>query len=147
MKIFFAGIIQGSHLGMDIHAQNYRETIKDIVRQRYRDIELFDPFEGHEGSIHYNDEEARQTFFKHLGEVYTSDLLIAYLPQASLGTSIEVWEAYNHGIPVISISPMTTNWIIRFLPKRNFETIERFKQFIDENDLEKLFAKEVREKV
>jgi hypothetical protein len=147
MKIFFAGIIQGSHLGMDIHAQNYRETIKEIVRAQYPESELFDPFEGHEGSIHYNDEEARKTFFKHLGEVYTSDLMIAYLPQASLGTSIEIWEAYNHGVPVISISPMTTNWIIRFLPKRNFETIERFKQFIDENDIGKLFVKEIKENV
>jgi hypothetical protein len=147
MKIFFAGIIQGSHLGMDIHAQNYRETIKEIVRGQYPESELFDPFEGHEGSIHYNDDEARETFFKHLGEVYTSDLMIAYLPQASLGTSIEIWEAYNHGVPVISISPMTTNWIIRFLPKRNFETIERFKQFIDENDIGKLFVKEVKETV
>jgi hypothetical protein len=132
---------------MDIHAQNYREIIKDIIRNKYDDIELFDPFEGHEGSIHYTDEEARATFFKHLGEIYTSDLLIAYLPQASLGTAIEIWEAHNHGIPVISISPMTTNWIIRFIPKRNFETIERFRQFIEENDIERLIATDRREKV
>jgi hypothetical protein len=145
MKIFFGGIIQGSKMGQDIHAQEYRRQIKDIVKNKHGNVELFDPFEGHEGSINYSDDKARAIFFKHLEEVRTSDLLIAYLPEASLGTAIEIWEAYKNGIPILSISPLTTNWIIRFIPKRNFETIERFRQFIHENDIERLYNHSIRE--
>ena len=147
MKIFFGGIIQGSNRGTDIHAQHYRQEIKDLIRKRCSKVQIFDPYEGHEDSIHYDDEQAKFTFFKHLKEVQNSDLLIAYLPQASLGTAIEMWEAYNNKIPIISISPMTTNWIIRFIPKINFETVESFEQFIIENDIEEFTSKSIREKV
>jgi nucleoside 2-deoxyribosyltransferase len=147
MKIFFGGIIQGSKMGQNIHTQDYRQQIKDILKNKHDNIEVFDPFDGHEGSIHYNDDQARAVFFKHLEEVRSSDLLIAYLPEASLGTAIEIWEAYNRGIPILSISPLTTNWIIRFIPKRNFETIERFRQFIIENDIERLYSREIKESV
>jgi hypothetical protein len=146
MKIFFGGIIQGSNKGVDIHGQNYRQEIKDLLLKRYDNIQIFDPFEGHEGSINYDDDMAKQTFFKHLNELLTADLLIAYLPQASLGTAIEMWEAYNHNIPIISISPMTTNWIIRFVSTRNFETVESFEKFIGDNNIAE-FAGKIEEEV
>ncbi len=130
MKIFFGGIIQGSNRGSDIHAQHYRFEIKDFIRRHYPKAEIFDPFEGHESSVGYDDSRARETFFTHLEFVRKADLLIAYLPQASLGTAIEMWEAYRHGVPILSISPMTTNWIIRLLPVRNFETAADFESFI-----------------
>lgn len=139
MKIFFAGIIQGSNAGSDIFTQDYREQIKSILKKRYPNVEVFDPFEKHKYSVNYNDERARQTFFRHLDELKSADLMIAYLPQASLGTAIEMWEAYQNKIPVISISPMTSNWIIRFLVDRNFSTIKSFERFVIENDLQKLF--------
>jgi len=147
MRVFFGGIIQGSNLGRDIHAQDYRQEIKELLRRQYDGVSIFDPYEGHENSVHYDDQTARATFFKHLGIVRTSDLLIAYLPQASLGTAIEMWEAYIAGIPIISISPMVTNWIIRFIPHRNFETVESFEKFIIENDLVELFGRKIREEI
>ncbi len=130
MKIFFGGIIQGSNKGNDIHAQHYRFEIKELIRRHYPEVEIFDPFEGHESSVSYDDRKAREVFFAHLDFVRKADLLIAYLPQASLGTAIEMWEAHRHGVPILSISPMTTNWIIRLLPIRNFETAAAFESFI-----------------
>lgn len=135
IKIFFGGIIQGSNKGLDIHGQDYRQEIKNLIRQNLSHVRIFDPFEGHEMSVHYDDRKARQTFFEHLNYVRDSDLMIAYLPQASLGTAIEMWEAHRHNVPILSISPMTTNWIIRLLPVRNFETIDGFKTFINKGGL------------
>jgi nucleoside 2-deoxyribosyltransferase len=146
MKIFFGGIIQGSNKGSDVHGQDYRHEIKLLIRQYYSDIRIFDPVEGHESSIDYDDDMAKQTFYKNLSELHSSDLVIAYLPQASMGTAIEMWEAYNRRIPIISISPMTTNWIIRFVSDKNFETVADFESFMRSNDIRK-FARKVEEEV
>ncbi|OQX91763.1 MAG: hypothetical protein B6D58_06435 [candidate division Zixibacteria bacterium 4484_95] len=142
MKIFLGGIIQGSNVGSEICNQNYREQIKNILRKKYPDVEIFDPFEDHRHSVNYDDAQARRTFSMHLDELKSSDLMIAYLPQASLGTAIEMWEACRNGVPIVSISPLTTNWIVRFLTDKNFETIDSFEIFVIKNDLRKLFNRD-----
>jgi hypothetical protein len=81
MKIFFGGIIQGSNKGSDVHGQDYRHEIRLLIRQYYSDIWIFDPVEGHESSIDYDDDMAKQTFYKNLSELHSSDLVIAYLPR------------------------------------------------------------------
>jgi hypothetical protein len=52
------------------------------------------------------------------------------VPEASMGTAIEMWQAYGAGIPVVSISPMFDNWVIKFLSARAFATLEEFAEFI-----------------
>ena len=32
-----------------------------------------------------------------------------------MGTAIEMWEAYQHGAAVVTISPMRHNWAVKFL--------------------------------
>ncbi len=142
MKIFFGGIIQGSSQGRDIFSQDYRDKIKKVLREKYPDIVIFDPFESHNDSIDYNDDQAKKTFFKHLEIIKLSDLMLAYLPKASMGTAIEIWQAYHDRIPVLTISPMTTNWIIRLFSGKNFETVEAFEKFVHRNDLNMLFSSE-----
>jgi len=142
MKIFFGGIIQGSNQGREIFSQDYREKIKTILKEKYPDIMVFDPFENHNNSVDYSDDQARDTFFNHLEMIKSSDLMIAYLPKASMGTAIEIWQAYHDQVPVLTISPMTTNWIIRLFSEKNFETAEDFERFIRKNDLIKLFSPE-----
>jgi hypothetical protein len=140
MKVFLAGIIQGSREGLDVHAQDYREMIKNILRGRLPELEIFDPCEKHPNSVSYEDEKARATFLHHLEVIEESDLLIAYLPSASMGTAIEMWRAYEFRVPIISISPLTTNWTIRLLADRNFETIDDFQAFISNNDIRKIYV-------
>ena len=139
MKIFFGGIIQGSGQGQDIHSQNYRDRVKSLIGSRYPDIEIFDPVENHKDSVEYTDEQAHATFFNHLKIIDNCDLMIAYLPLASMGTAIEMNRAYDRNIPILSISPMATNWVIRLLAHNNFETIEAFEKYISENDIRDLF--------
>ena len=129
-KIFLSGVIQGSSLDKSIHSQEYRTQLKDILKQAFPGATIYDPFHGHENSIEYDDEKGRATFLGHLKEIYDSDLLIAYLPHASLGTAIEIWESHQRGIPVWTISPMKTNWVVRFCSNKVFDDIDSFSKYI-----------------
>ena len=44
-------------------------------------------------------------FFRHNRMCREIDVLLAFVPEASMGTAIEMWEAYQHGAAVITISP------------------------------------------
>jgi hypothetical protein len=129
-NIFLSGVIQGSALGRDIHSQEYRTRIREILKESMPDSTVYDPFDGHEYSVDYDDEQGRKTFFGHVKKVHESDLVIAYLPHASLGTAIEIWESYKLGIPVWIISPMDTNWVVRFCSNKVFADIESFANYL-----------------
>jgi hypothetical protein len=43
-----------------------------------------------------------------------ADLLIAYLPLPSMGTAMEMWQAYQHNTYIIAITPYVHHWAIRF---------------------------------
>ena len=69
----------------------------------------------HPQSPGYDDAQARRTLLGLLEEAARVDLLVAYVPQASMGTALEMWEAFRAGIPVVTISPLAANWIVRHL--------------------------------
>lgn len=129
-KIFLSGVIQGSSQDRSIHSQEYRKEIKSILKDVFPEAEVYDPFAGHEHSVDYDDDKGLATFMSHLKHVYDSDLLIAYLPHASLGTAIEIWECHQRRIPVWTISPMKTNWIVRFCSEKIFGDIESFASYV-----------------
>jgi nucleoside 2-deoxyribosyltransferase len=130
IRIFISGVIQGSHQDKSIHSQDYRSRLKAILLEAFPDAAIHDPFEGHENSVEYDDRQARQTFLNHIDQVHKSDLLIAYLPHASLGTAIEVWESHKKQIPVWTISPMKTNWVVRFCSDKVFDDIDSFAEYL-----------------
>jgi hypothetical protein len=129
-KIFISGVIQGSSQDNAIHSQEYRKEIRAILADVFPEAEIYDPFDGHENSVDYNDEKGRATFMNHLEHVCNSNLLVAYLPHASLGTAIEIWESHKRGIPVWTISPMKTNWVVRFCSDMIFDDIKSFSDFL-----------------
>ena len=63
-------------------------------------------------------------------EAGQSDALIAYLPEASMGTAIEIWQAYVNRRVIFTISPLSRNWVVRFLSNRVFADLEQFAQFV-----------------
>lgn len=134
-RIFLAGVIQGSFKDKSIHSQEYRGRITSILKEAFPEAEIIDPFSGHENSIDYDDDRGKQTFLKHLDLATGCDLLVAYLPHASLGTAIEIWETHRRNIPIWTISPMKTNWIIRFCSSRIFEDIESFAAFLKDSHI------------
>jgi len=130
MRIFLSGIIQGSRAGKNIHTQDYRSVLKAILRRHAAQAELVCPIDLHPNSVDYDEAEARTTFEEMVRLASEADLVVAYLPEASMGTAVEIWEAHRRGVPVLSISPLAENWVIKLASKRVFATVEDFEVFL-----------------
>jgi hypothetical protein len=116
MRFFLAGIMQGSLVHKALHDQDYRSHLKKLLLEHFPGSDVYDPLTDHKDSINYGPGRGKQVFFEHnrmCGEEI--DVLIAFIPEASMGTAVEMWEAYRHGRVVISISPLTHNWAVKFL--------------------------------
>jgi DNA-binding winged helix-turn-helix (wHTH) protein len=55
-----------------------------------------------------------------------------------MGTAIEMWRAYEKGLPILTISPLVENWVVRFLSTQVFTTLEEFRAFVEQGGLEAL---------
>lgn len=137
MRFFVAGIMQGSRRDEDICDQDYRTSIREIILRRYPDAEVICPFELYPDSVGYGYERGRQTFLELLDRATEADVLVAYLPEASMGTAIEMWQAYSAGARILTISPMSDNWVVKFLSHRVFDSIEPFGDFLARDELER----------
>lgn len=131
MRFFLAGIIQGSHSEALVHDQGYREKIKQLLAAHFPDAEVYDPRADHADSIGYDDHRGRSVFFRHNEMCRSVDVLLAFLPEASMGTAIEMWEAYRHGAAVITISPLRHNWAVKFLSHELYPGIEEFQAALE----------------
>jgi hypothetical protein len=138
MRVFLAGIIQGSYQGLELHDQTYRDRLKAIFRAYLPDAETCCPIDMHPGGVSYAPEQQHQAFFELVETASQADLVVAYLPQASLGTAIEMWEAYHHGRRVVAITPMRENWVINLLAQAVFSDIDAFEAFVRDGGLEDL---------
>jgi hypothetical protein len=135
MRIFLAGIMQGSHRTAVLHDQHYRGRLKQLLSEHLPDTEIYDPLADHTNSLEYGDEQGRGVFFHHnrlCGEV---DVVLAFVPEASMGTAIEMWEAHRHGRTVIAISPLVHNWAVRFLSDAIYCDEEAFQAAVVSGEL------------
>ena len=134
-RVFVGGIMQGSIPEMAIHGQNYRARIAELVRRHYPGVEIVDPFELHPNSVDYDRAQAVETFLAMLDEAAGADVLIAYLPEASLGTALEIWRAHEAGKPVLVISPMANNWMLWATATRILPDLTAFEAYVAEGGL------------
>ena len=126
MRIFIGGVMQASITGKGIVSQDYRRQIAGALRARWPEIEVIDPLRLHPNSVEYDDALARETLLTSLDLAGASDLLIAYVPTASMGTALEMYVAYQRGVPVLTISPMAENWVVRALSRRVYPDMDSF---------------------
>jgi len=136
MRIFIAGIMQGSREDKSICEQSYRQTIAEAILARYPAVEIVDPFALHPDSVGYEPDDGRRTFFDMNDLAAEADLLVAYAPEASMGTAIEMWQAYRAGAPVLTISPMAENWVVKFLSARVFPAMADFVAYVADGGLD-----------
>ena len=116
MRFFLAGIMQGSHAAARCHGQEYRADITQLIESHFPNAEVYDPYAKHSTSLDYSHETGRDVFFRHNYMCREVDVLVAFVPEASMGTAIEMWEAYRHGAAVITISPLKHNWAVKGPP-------------------------------
>ena len=114
MRFFLAGIMQGSHRQAVMHDQDYRGRISRLIEEHVPHAEVYDPLRDHGDSLNYVEENGREVFYRHNVMCREIDVLIAYVPEASMGTAIEMWEAFRHGRIVAAVSPLAENWTVRF---------------------------------
>jgi hypothetical protein len=126
LQVFLAGIMQGSLAAKALHDQGYRERISELLAEYFPEAEVYDPLARHRQSLEYNRSTGQQVFWGHNLICRHVDVLIAYLPEASMGTAIEMWEAFRHGAVVLTISPLHRNWVVRFLSHAVFSDLEEF---------------------
>jgi hypothetical protein len=138
LRVFIAGIMQGSLPGVEVHGQDYRGVIREIILARYSEAEIIDPWELHPEGPSYDAGRGKRTFLELIEEAGRADIVVAYLSQASMGTALEMWRAYERGLPILTISPLAENWVVKFLSTQVFATLEEFEAFVREGGLEGL---------
>lgn len=146
MRFFLAGIMQGSHFGDAMHTQSYRTRLAETLAQAFPQAEIYDPFAGHSDSLSYSAEAARGVFLGHnrmCGEV---DVVVAYVPEASMGTAIEMWEAFRNGRVVLCISPLSKNWVVKFCSHARWDDLDQFCADIASGEVGKRIEEIVRDR-
>jgi hypothetical protein len=124
MRFFLAGIMQGSHLGATLHHQGYRRHIQQLLAAHFPGADVYDPLADHADSLSYDDEQGRAVFWHHCQLCREVDVVLAFVPEASMGTAIEMWEAHRHGRAVIAVSPLAHNWAVKFLSHALYADLE-----------------------
>ncbi|MEJ2209460.1 MAG: hypothetical protein P8129_10535 [Anaerolineae bacterium] len=139
MRVFIAGIMQGSRLDRYIDDQDYRRIIAQSILEK-NDVEIVDPNELHPEGVDYGDEQARRVLIEMANLAGRCDLVVAYAPRASMGTAIEMWQAFQAGVPIVTISPMAANWVVRHLSDVLLPDLEAFRSWVAAGGLGQLMS-------
>lgn len=134
-KLFLAGIMQGSHREAVLHAQDYRAQLKAELAQHLPEAQVYDPLADHAESLDYDAQRGQMVFFTHNRLCREVDVVLAIVPEASMGTAIEMWEAHQAGRTVVTVSPLTHNWAVRFLSHRRYDTLEQLSTALASGEL------------
>ena len=134
LRFFIAGIIQGS-LPDTCHPQEYRREIAEMLQAAFPGAEVFDPVTEYPGSIDYDDARASAAFFDLMDRAGRTDVLIAFVPEASMGTAIELWNAHHAGSFVVTVSGLTKNWVIRYLSDMIVDDMAALRRLIASGEL------------
>jgi hypothetical protein len=140
MRIFLAGIMQGSHVAALVHDQSYRERFRRAVAERWPEAEVYDPHSNHANSIGYDMARAREVFLGHVEMCREFDLLVAYVPEASMGTAIEMWEAHCHGRVVVTITPLVHNWVVQLASHAVYRDFDAFLHALQAGEIDQLLV-------
>lgn len=140
MRIFLAGIMQGSHAEKFLHDQDYRARLARLLKAHFPHAEIYDPRENHSQSLGYNDATGRSVFFHHNRMCREIDVLLAFVPSASMGTAIEMWEAHQHGAAVIAVSPLKHNWAVKFLSHALYDDLAEFEAALESGEVAQRIA-------
>lgn len=138
IRIFLAGIIQGSKVEATIHGQDWRGDLKRVIARHLPGAQVHCQYSLHPNSITYDLPDIRRTIEEGNRIAAESDVLVAFIPSASMGTAIEMYEAHRAGAKVLSITPLAANWVIRAYSHRIFPDAPSFEDFLEKGGLQAL---------
>ena len=140
MHIFIAGVMQGKRLDNQVDDQNYRLQITNALRRRWPDAQITDPWALNPGSVYYDDAQARRVFFDMTALAGTADLLIAYLPTVSMGTAMEMWQAYQSNAYIVAVTPHVHHWAIRFTADQIVPDLDSLFTMIEDGSFSRILS-------
>jgi hypothetical protein len=140
MKVFLAGIMQGSLIEASIHDQSWRQRVTDALARHVPHAQVYCHFSRHPNSIAYDLPQIRATLAEGNLRAAQCDVLVAYLPSASMGTAIEMYEAARGQAAVLTITPLSHNWVVRAYSDRVLASFDEFERFLESGELEGLLA-------
>ena len=135
MQVYIAGIMQGSREDDLVNTQDYRSAIAAALEKKFTNVSVIDPFAMYPESINYDMDKARRTFEDEITLAAEADVLIAYLPEASMGTAIEMWVAHKAGKRIFAVTPLMHNWVIRLTADEVFPDLESLLEAIEDGRL------------
>ena len=133
--VFLSGVMQGSNVESVLHAQGYRQHLREVISTAHPEAAVVCPAELNPDSVAYDDIAARRAFMDELDLAARCDVLVAFAPVATMGTAVEMYRAHEAGRLVFTVSPMASNWAVRFLSDRVFRDFTEFETFVFEGDL------------
>jgi hypothetical protein len=137
--VFIAGIMQGSRQDRYIDDQDYRRVIAEVILEYRPGWEVVDPNELHPDGVDYDDKLAKATLLEMAELAGQADLVIAYAPKASMGTAIEMWQGFQAGVPLVTISSMSANWVVRHLSDVVLPDMPAFRAWMADGGLARLW--------
>jgi hypothetical protein len=144
ITVFLAGIIQGSLVEATIHDQDWRTPVTRALASHLPHATIYCHYTQHPNSITYDLPAIRKVFDQGLQRARECELMIAYLPEASMGTAIEMHEAAASGRTIVAITPMDANWVVRTYSDCIVPDINAFTQFAASGQLAALVASKTR---
>lgn len=138
MKVFLAGIIQGSLRSLEVHGQDWREVAAAAFARHVPEADVYDHFAAHPQGISYDLAAIRRTIEEGNEAARTSDVVVAWVPEASMGTALEIYLAFKAGAVVLAVSPMAANWVLRAYTHRIFPDLEALARFLETGGLRAL---------
>lgn len=141
MRVFICGIIQGSIRHFAVHEQSYRLRLKKMVETHLPEAQVYCPVSLHPESLLYDDAKAFKVFEESVDAARHSDLLVAYLPEASMGSAIEMWEAKKAGVKIIAISQLEHNWVVKYVSDKVVTTVEEFQTLLEDGSVSRLLGR------
>ena len=130
MRVFIAGVIQGGLADESIHDQGYRVAIAEMIGSLYADAEIVDPHAENLDRLSWSREQKSEMFLRYAAEAARCDVLVAWLPQPSMGTAVEMYQAHLADVPVLAVSPLHDNWTIFSLATRVFPDLAALASFL-----------------
>ena len=129
MNVFLAGIIQGSLVEAEITSQDWREPIKRVLAEHLPHADVYCHYSEHPNSITYELPDIHATLAEGMARAGACDVLIAYVPEASMGTAIEMYEAWRGDAAIVTITALAANWVIRAYSDRVVPDLDAFAAF------------------
>jgi hypothetical protein len=146
VKVFLAGIMQGSLKELAIHSQDWRDRIREIFARRRGAAEVYCHFENHPDSVSYDLPEIVETLETGNRLAAESDVVVCWLPEASMGTAVEMLSAARGRAVVLTVTPMSANWVVRAYSDVVLADLDALDDFLAGDELERLLERKQRER-